>query len=271
MQKAKIEQRIQKLNRLKDVVEIAKFDTLSKLNELEKVTSQHKELARETMNILAFSKQKLAIFTPHEKVPKKILYVYFSFESKLIKVSHQQQEEMLMKYYNRDTDGLITVGEVAKTFAHKNNLNVITSYQEGEESARDISYIAENLLENGQYDGIKVIGKMNSADKEPITVYPIGNIDEETYKMYDKKTFYFSLPYVVENLSSIYMFNRLSGLKGEARYKFYQEKLVMHENSINNIDEKIDSLKYSILKLERKNETEEMITLSQNIRRSEDE
>lgn len=272
MDKAKVIKRVNNLKKIKGIVEIAKFDTLQKLTKAKEIKDHHYKMAELSSEVINFARSKYRIASlinrkTHEKKVKGTLWVYVTMTSNLIKTSYEHFDHMIASGFNPEFDKLIVVGKPAIKFAKKRKYDVLLQEEDIEHSIKNVAAVLNESLTNKLFSKILVVANTRSIKNEPFKLYPLKEIDKEKKKAYTKTKFYFSIVETIINISASYVENTLSGIYQEAYINFYKEKLVRHEGSLKNIDERVAKLKSEINKIHRKEETEEMIQVTQMTKR----
>lgn len=273
MDRAKALKKINNLKKMREIVEIAKFDTLQKLAKADKIKDYHYEIAEVSRQVIQHTKAK---FHLSNKLSKKIrnmsnvetskLFVYITIPSNLLNVSYERIEKILSAAFNKETDKVIAIGDPAITFAKRSGYEILYEYETIENTALRVVSMISNQLNSGMYDEMYIVANTDKIKNAPYKIFPIESDGNEIEK-YKKTKFYYSLAEAVENISNTYIENIVESIYSEAYRQFYKEKLIRHEGSLQNIDDRIKELKMSIHKSNRKKETEEMIQVSQIIKR----
>lgn len=272
MDKAKVIKRVNNLKKIKGIVEIAKFDTLQKLSKAKEVKAHHYKMAELSAEVLNFAKSKYKISSlinrkADEKRTKGTLWVYVTMTSNLIKTSYEHFDHMIDAGFNPETDKLIVVGKPAIKFAAKRKYDILLQEDDIKHSVKNVSSVVNEALTNKLFKTILIVANTRSIKNEPYQLYPLKKIDDKKKKAFSKTKFYFSIVETIINISASYVENTLNGIYQETYINFYKEKLVRHEGSLKNIDERVDKLKSEINKIHRKEETEEMIQVTQMAKR----
>lgn len=272
MDKAKVIKRVTNLNKIKGIVEIAKFDTLQKLAHARKVRGHHEKMSILSKEIITFAKNKYHLSALinrkyHEKQVKGNLWVYVTMTSSLIKASYEHFDSMISKDFNPSEDQIIVIGAPAIKFADRKGYDVLFKKDEIDHSSSEVSTIVNDALTNRLFSNIYIVANTKSTKDKPFKLFPIETDKKQSKKKFKNTKFYFSIIDSIINISASYVENSLHGIYQESYINFYQEKLVRHEGSLKNIDERIDKLKSQINKIHRKEETEEMIQVSQMTKR----
>lgn len=275
MDRAKAIKRINNLQKIKGIIEIAKFDTLQKLAEADRVKKYHYEIAETSKQVIAYAKSKFHLSNKlMDNVFKKNfagnkLFVYITIPSDLLAISYDRIETILDKEFNKSKDKIITIGDPALKYAKKRKLSNVSHFGTLEEELVSLVSAIVNLLNSNQVDEVRVIANTSSIREESYSIFPISpdSTKKDVYKKMNKTKFYYSLSEIIESILTSYFENIFEGIYKEAYREFYKEKLVRHESSITTTDEKIKELKMELHKVRRKKETEEMIAVSQIAKR----
>lgn len=273
MDKAKVIKRVNNLKKIKGIVEIAKFDTLQKLAKANEVKDHHYKMAEISSEVLNFARSKYHISTlinrkAHERQVKGTLWVYVTMTSELIKSSYEHFDQMISQGFNPDEDKIIVIGKPAIKFANKKKYDVLLQEENINLSIKTVSSVVNEALTNKLFSKILIVANTKKIRTEPFQLFPLKALPKEKKKAYVKTKFYFSIIETIINISASYVENNLHGIYQEAYINFYQEKLVRHEGSLKNIDERIEKLNSEKNKIHRKEETEEMIQVSQLTKRN---
>ena len=273
MDKAKVIKRINNLNKIRGIVEIAKFDTLQKLSNAKKTKSHHDKLSTVSKNIISFARSKYHLSAlinrkQHERDVTAKLWVYVTMTSNLIKTSYEHFDSMISKEFNHAEDQILAIGSPAIKFAKNKKMNTLFESEDIDANSKEIAILLNDALTNKKYSKIYIVANTKSTRNEPFQLYPIKDMNKDAKKEFKNTKFYFSIIDSIINISASYVENTLSGIYQESYINFYQEKLIRHEGSIKNIDERVAKLKSEMNKIHRKEETEEMILVSQITRKA---
>lgn len=275
MDRSKAIKRISNLEKVKGIIEIAKFDTLQKLAEADRVKKYHYEIAEVSKQVIAYSKSKFHLSNKLTKNwlngnrDKNQLFIYITIPSDLLSISYERLENILDNEFDWDLDKLITVGEPALQYAKKRKLKPVYHYETLDTDLFKLVSLVTNMLNSNEINEVCVVANTKHIKTHSYVMFPIEPDPEskDKYKNMDKMKFYYSLSEVIEFISNSYFENILEGIYKEAYREFYKEKLVRHESSITATEEKIKELKMELHKVRRKKETEEMIQVSQIAKR----
>lgn len=268
MNKEKILKRLKGLEKVRWIIEIAKIDTLQKLAQSTSIANHHYESADIFKEIMTFSINKLNLKNKYlaktnEQKPK--LFIYISIPSNLIKMSHDKLNNLLVQNINSETDDVIAIGNEALEFSQKKGYRILHSNLDLKHADQVISIINHAIAKN-TYESIGVIALTPEIKNKPLNIFPIYQA-EKSKKDWNNYTFYYSLANNFDNIANTYVVNILSAIYYESYRVFYKKKLLKHEDSLKNIDQKLEYWQKEIHKINRKIETEELVRVS-TLRRS---
>ena len=273
MNKSKIIKVIKNLEKIKEIIEISKFDTLNKLKNATKISNSFFEMAMIAKELVKFAnaKYKLGKETKFKK-NAKILWLYMTSPSKLMSINQNKYSKMLKSNFNPETDLLITIGNRAVKDSIKFGFKTIFEDSKVNKNIENsISSLLSKLVFSGRVSSIKFIMNSPKCPDKPIHIYPINSLnveyDVKMPKLDKKYKFYPSITDAAKNLSNVYISKVSIALIMESKQFQLKEKLIRHEMSIKSIDEKIKSKISYIHKINRKIETEELIHITQIAKR----
>lgn len=266
MDRAKLIKRVKNLEKIKGIVEIAKFDTLQKLAHAQKIKDHHYESATIAKKIILFSKEKFYIsnklLQKKNNLIDRTLWIYITIPSKLIKVSYDKFNRMLNANFNKELDEIIAVGSPAIEWSKNNKFKIYKEFENLNDSGSLVANLINYVVFSKEFSSIKIVANTPFIKEEPFQLFPIENENFDK-KEFAKVKFYHSLSSNIANISNTYVENTIEGIFQETYRLFYKEKLIKHEGSITNIDDRMFNLKKELNKIERKKDTEEMIQITQ--------
>lgn len=272
MNKAKVKKNISNLKKIKEIIEISKFDTLQKLQNATKISDTYLEMALSAKDLIDFANEKYNI--KEKKIKSKTgksLWVYVTPDEELMSISNSKFERMIKEGFDAERDSIIALGDKAVKFAHKHMINI--EYEAVTSSGLEdlVATSIASSIASGEVAKVNFVINSPKLIDSPITVYPMSelNVSHKYDGIHvDKKySFYPSITQSLESLSRIYIFRITNALIKETQYFHLKEKLIRHEGSIKNVDDKIEEKTREMNKINRKNETEELILVSQIAKR----
>lgn len=271
MNKAKVQKNIKNLKKIREIIEISKFDTLHKIQKSAKITDTYFDMALIAKNLLEFVQKEYGIKTSSISTNNVgVLWIFVTPDNGMMKLSNTKFERMLNENYNHETDSVIALGKDATSFAESQKMNLAFSDDESHGHDHSISNLILSLIENKEIGSVKFVLNSPKIKNEPITILPISEFnlktENEISKVNKKYKFYPSLPSSVKTILDSYIQRLVTGFIRETNYMYLKEKLIRHEESLKNVDQRIDVKKANLNKLERKIETEELIFVSQTAR-----
>ena len=272
MNQAKINNRLKNLKNVKAIVEIAKIDTIKKIARSNNVKSLHYEIAEISQQIINYSKQFNKIRTWKKSIKQtkfkqtKSLWIFITLPSALLKMSYSKYETIIEKNIDSKMDSMIAIGDPAIDFAHRKGYNVLTTLENLENSVLKLSSIIIHEINNQKFQRVLIVSQEARTKKSFYKLYPFEDVKYNLKEM-KKRKFFYSLSNTREQIFYNYVKNIIGGIYQESYWNFYVEKLAKHESSLNSIDEKIEELKILLAKIIRKKETEEMIHITQFLKR----
>ena len=270
MDKARINKRLKNLKKVKGIVEIAKIDTIKKIAKSNNIKNHHYEMARTSQQIINYSnslnKFKKRVSQQKQSKQENSLWIFITLPSSLIKISYTKYERIILKNANKKNDAIIPIGDPAITFAKENQFKIFTQFDNLLKTNLKLSSLLLHVIKSREFNNIFIISQASKISKTFYKIYPFYDIKYDRKKM-KKKSFYYSLTDTMEQISYNYIRNIISGIYQESYRNFYVEKLARHESSLKNIDDKIYELKMSLVKNQRKEETEEIIQVIQSVKR----
>ena len=269
MNVSKIKKNITNLKKIKEIIEISKFDTLQKIQNAKKVTETYFEIALLSKEILEYSKKKY--FMRSKLTSKKIktqgvTWIFATITSKLMASSYDVQEKMLLKLFDKEQDQLIVVGQPAIDFAARHEIDVAHALVDIEVAIAELPSIISSIQFLEKTSEVKFISNSVYNKQKPITILPMFKLElnyEHKPQVVKTYRFYPSIGETIESLGKIYVERLIKGLLREAKFLYLKEKLIRHESSIKTVDKKIDEKAAEMNKEMRKTETEELIHITQ--------
>lgn len=271
MDKSKVKKRLVNLNKIMSIVQIAKFDTMQKLSKTSKNLQHHYEIAKISREVLTFVKGIYGKLWDNKPKKFKKVWIFISVGSPLIKTSYEKHFKIFLENFDKQKDFIIPIGPPAQLFAKKNEYKIYKEYDDVEGKEEELAYILLKGMQKNEIHEVQIVAKIKKVNDKPYKIFPLTENEKETKLKLKKYSFSSSLKEITENIPIPYFKNILSGIIQENLFHFYTEKLIRHENSIKNIEEKIIELKSDLNKENRKKETEDMINVSQRAKRRTNE
>lgn len=272
MNKAKVKKNIVNLKKIKEIIQISKFDTLQKLNKETKVSDTYLEMALSAKALIdfAYSTYKIKEKRVKNKI-NKTLWVYVTPDLELMSISNAKFEKIIKNNFDKENDIIISLGDKAEKFVKRENLNPEFSSQttKGHENALAVSIWT--FIIKGIVSSVKFVINTPKIKEEAITIFPMHNLNLDTKKLNLRINkhykFYPSINTSLISITQIYIFRIVHALIKESQYLHLKEKLIRHEASIKSVDAKMELKIRDMNKLNRKQETEELILVSQIAKR----
>ena len=267
----KLTRRIDNLKKIKEIVEISKFDALQKINKATKRRKHHFSIVTQAQNILGFIESKYHLETPFittkktKKQTVKTLWVYLTISSPVLKISYKKYEKIILEQANLKNDSIFTIGKEAKDFAKANDFKIFESFNSFENHSEDIVSLLNGVAFSNLFNEIKLVThSLNALKPESQILFPI-NLPKKSFKNSPLKQlrFFPSVNKVVESLSNSFISNIVNTVFQESYEYFYRNKLLKNEESLTNIDNILQKVQIKINKLKRKKVTNEVISISQ--------
>ena len=276
MNKAKVVKSIKNLEKIREIIEISKFDTLNKLKQATELSNSYFEMGMIAKEIIEFANKKYKLSKEVKATKKsKTLWIYMTSPSELMSINQNKYSNMLKNNFNPETDLLIAIGGKAvkdsikfgyETFFENVNLNHKTDIE--------ISALLSEMVLSGLVSSIRFIINSPKAKEKPVDIYPISSLnfkyEVKSFGIDPKYKFYPSIKDVTKSLANIYISRISTALILESKQFQLKEKLIRHEQSIKSVDENIKSKISDMRKLNRKIETEELILVDQIAKRGEE-
>ncbi|MCK5807118.1 MAG: hypothetical protein KAG91_01840 [Mycoplasmataceae bacterium] len=273
MNKAKVIKSIRNLEKIREIIEISKFDTLNKLKQATEISNSFFEMGMIARDLVNFANKKYRL--GKEVKPKKnskTLWVYMTSPSELMSVNQSKYSKMLKENFNPETDLLVAIGEKAiKDSSRYGFKTIFEDSKVNKEIDTSVPALLSELVFSGEVSSIRFIINSPKGSNEPINIYPMSSLnfkyEADTPKIDKKYKFYPSIKEATKVLANIYISRISTALIMESKQFQLKEKLIRHEGSIKSVDEKIKSKTADMHKLNRKVETEELILVTQIAKR----
>lgn len=263
---------IQNLTKIREIIEISKFDTMQKLQRAIKTSDTFIEFAFYAKNLINFVSEKYKISGQAFKDKEnRTLWVYATSEKEIMSSIDIKFQKMIDEGFNKSKDYIIALGEEAVNHSEKMGLRSVYKNRTLDDVEDKVASIINSMYLLKHVSFVKFIVNSPKVIDSPITILPISKLNiqsKDSLLDFNKK--YSIYPSITESLKSLtqtYIYQMSSGLLKEAKYYHLKEKLVKNEESLKSIDDKVDRLKKDIIKINRKEETEEMILVSQIAKR----
>ena len=272
MNVSKVKKNIRNLKKIREIIEISKFDTLNKLQNAKKINETYFEMAYISKGLIEYSEKKYHIKSVLTKKTKsdKTLWIFATISTSLMATSYSTQEKQIIDGFNKEKDELIAIGEPAINFSKKYNLKTIYLGEDIDIEIGKLPLIISSMHFIGGIERIKFVSNSSLNGAKPINMLPLKelNVRYSPNNKIDKSyKFLPSVAITLESLGKIYIQRLLTGLLREAKFFYLREKLIRHETSIKTVDKKIDRKISDMNKLNRKIETEELILVTQIAKR----
>ena len=273
MNKSKVIKGIKNLEKIREIIEISKFDTLNKLKQATAISNSFFEFAMISKELIDFANKKYKLgkeFRPKKNA--KTLWVYMTSPSELMSVNQSKYSKMLKEHFNPETDILIALG--AKAIKDSSKYGFKTIFEDSKinkHTDNHVPALLSQLVFSGEVASIRFIINCPKVSDEPVDIYPISSLnlkyEVKTPNITRKYKFYPSIQEAIKNLANIYISKISTALIMESKHFQLKEKLIRHEASIKSVDKKIKLKTSDMNKLNRKMETEELILVSQIAKR----
>lgn len=274
MKKAGIQKNIKNLKKIRDILEISKFDTLHKLKEATKISDTYLKMALSARDLILFVEKEFSLKVNKHKSPKNsALWIYITPESELLSVSNAKSERIILRDYDPKKDKMVALGEKAVKFANSHNfeLEFFDKHPANHEDSLANTIAAE--IVTGNVNEVKFMFNSPKVDDHPIIIHPISEfsvkMDYKKLKLSKDYSFYPSINGSIDSLTEIFIYRVVYAFIRETQFVYLKEKLLRHESSIKNVDERISIQMKLIRKILRKEETEEMIHVAQISKRGD--
>ena len=268
MDKQKRINQIANLNKLKETIEISKFDTLQKLEKANKISKRFLDVALISKKILSFIKSKYnKNKSKSNKQKENKAWVFITPEKELLSTNIFKFSKILDQEFDKENDYLICIGFAASEFAIKNNYQTIYLNKKNSDAGDSIGDILTRLVLSNQINRIIFLCDSLRSRKGKINIFPIEELDIHYFKkdelIVNKQIFYPSINNCVDNLLNLYLSKIIKALIIEKNFYYLKEKLIKNENSIKNIDKLIEEKQKQISKDIRKKTTEDLVFMAQ--------
>lgn len=266
--KKQLQNSVQNLGKIREIIEISKFDTLQKLQHATRISSTFIEFAFYAKNLIHFVSKKYKISGQHIKdKTKRTLWIYATSEKEILSSIDTKFRKILEDGYDHAKDCIIALGDEAVKLATEKGFDIIYKNTSLEGVEDKVASAINSLFLLRQVSQVKFIVNSPKVTDEAITILPIEKLNIKSKdSLLDFNNKYSIYPSITESLKSLtqtYIFQMSYGLIKEAKYYHLKEKLIKNEESLKAIDDKIDKIKKGVIKIARKQETEEMILVSQ--------
>lgn len=275
MNLAQSRKNINKLNKIKEIIEISKFVTMQEIAKAVKISQNALELSSLAKHIFEKAHQNFKLHSFYVKPsinasPAK-LWVYVTFHKSLLDSGYDRQEKVLLENFNRSRDILVCVGDVAKSFAEHQNIKVSLYVDDNEKHAtQKIASAIRHFYDEKLVSEVSFVLHTNRTTDSTITILPVAKLTikaESKITHLNPKKYFPSLANTMENLTKIFINETTSAIYHEARYFQLKEKLVRLEDSIQAVEDRMVERRMEYVKASRKQRTEELIMISQNTAR----
>ncbi len=273
MNLSKTKRNIQNLKKINDIVEISKFSTINDLNKALQVSETAFEMAFVAKNIFQLAHDKYGVKNKFisNSLDLPNVWVFATLPSALLSTSYDKYFKIILKGFRPKKDLIVALGETAQDFARSNNFNIIYQSSEMHNQGQIVASTLVSLFINNQVNEIKFVLNSSKITTDEITVLPLDKLSIQRTKekpLNPNTKFFPSMVYALESTATIYI-NRISdALIKEGEYFYLKEKLLRHETSLKSLETRIKDKTRDMNKIRRKAETEEMILITQNTKRS---
>ncbi|MHA0298357.1 MSC_0622 family F1-like ATPase gamma subunit [Mesomycoplasma ovipneumoniae] len=214
---------------------------------------------------------KLSLLTKKAFARQNInLWIYPSSNEKYTQNFFDQIEAKILENYT-EKDFIVPLGVRAINFAKKNDMKIITSFENLDNSFENsvkIGQVIEYGLKTRQFSSVKMAVYSNKIPNFIATIFPLNQFEfkmettQETIDKFkanlDKVRFFPNFEEFYQTQIQTYFATSVQVLLLESQFIVYKNKLI-HENTLlKEIEEKILRLKTTILKIERELEIEEL-------------
>lgn len=266
---AELRRDLEKLNKILEIMEVSKFNTIQKLKNAIKISDTLTEISLIARSVIMFSTEKYKIKNKVSKTIKNdsTVFVFITLPKSLLSTSYDKYEKMIISSFRKGIDKLIAIGGPAIEFASKQKIQPVYSAQSPDNSINNVSSILTGLHLKEEINKIAFVSTSPKVATGPAVVMPLDqvNFGNESFDNFiDKKyKFYPSIIEDLEKLSSLYISRISRAFLQEAKVYFLKDKLVRHEESINSINDLITKKNKALKKEKRKIETEDLIFMNQ--------
>ena len=272
MNVAKVKKNIANLKKIKDVINISKFDTLHQLQTTSKITNTFFDMAMISKGLVEFAEKKYPIISALNSKNKKnkTVWIFATVHSSMFASSYVDQEAQIRKGFNVEYDSLMVIGEHAIKFAQKSGFKTIYKSKTIDQSLEELPSIISSLHNQKIMTRLKFVSNSSQNLEKPITIIPMRdlNIKHNTVTgIGGKYKFLPSLSVSLGHLSEIYVERLIEGLSRDVKYFHLKEKLLRAEEALKSVDKKIEEKTREMRKMLRKIETEELTMVSQVAKR----
>lgn len=260
---------LEKLNKILEIMEVSKFNTIQKLKNAIKISDTLTEISLIARSIIMFSTNNYWIKNKISKTMKNdsTVFVFITLPKSLLSTSYDRYEKMILQNYKNGIDKFIAIGEPAIEFAKKNNITPIFSATNPDDAINSVSSVLTGLHLKEEINRIAFVSTSPKVSTEPAIAMPLSEVNFSTEKFDDfidkNYKFYPSIIEDLEKLSSLYISRISKAFLQEAKIYFLKDKLVHHEESINSINDLIAKKNKLMKKEKRKMETEDLIFMNQ--------
>ena len=272
MNVAKVKKNIANLKKIKDVINISKFDTLHQLQTTSKITNTFFDMAMISKGLVEFAEKKYPIVSSlnSKKKKNKTVWIFATVPSSMFASSYSDQELQITNGFDHDVDSLMVIGEHAVKFAQKSGFETIYNNLSLDESIDELPSIISSLHNQKLMTRLMFVSNSSQNQEEPITIIPMRDLNIKHNTKLDinnKYKFLPSLSVSLGSLSQIYVQRLIEGLSRDVKYSHLKEKLLRAEEALKSVDKKIEEKTREMRKLLRKIETEELTMVSQVAKR----
>ena len=273
MTKAKVQKKISNLKKIKEIIQISKFDTLQKLQKSIEISDTFLEMGMMAKELITFAEKQYKIKAHKIKGKQATLWILITPESELLSTSSAKFKNIIREEFNRDADMLVSLGQEAFDFSElEKDIRTIYKNDKVDSSVEGkVSSLISSLLITGKVSNVKFVLNSPKVGGHPINIFPINelNIDVKTdsIKVDSHYKFFPSLTQALNSLTNIYISRMTYGLIEEAKSFHLKEKLIKHEGAIKNVEERVKKMSMDLRKIARKDETEELILVTQIAKR----
>ncbi|AWX69393.1 MSC_0622 family F1-like ATPase gamma subunit [[Mycoplasma] anseris] len=282
----KIRTKIDTTNSILKIIESKKNITLINILKLTKEINFYYQRAKESKYLIEsldkyyeishpLITQKISFLNVFKKTnkTKKALWVFVTEKEQYETNSYSKHEKILKEKFNVKTDFMIAIGKRAIDFAKVNNFNVV--YSALENNVADLALYLPNFIEifatNQKINGINFLINSSKIKQNYLSILPLENFSFdfkhqkptpiEQIKI-NKLNILPNLDNFIESEMHSYLTYITLTLLSESALINEKYTLVEQNKTINKLEDKIGSLRLSLLRAKRELEVEQISLLT---------
>ncbi|CAC13619.1 unknown; predicted coding region [Mycoplasmopsis pulmonis] len=270
---SKIEKKKKNLINIKNYINIYFLESLSqfqvqnkiytnKLNEVNFIKNIYSNVLKSRFGLKSFFFNGY----PSTKNGRKI-FVYIAEINRISDISHRQLDKKILDTIEKN-DWIIAIGKHAIQFAQENKLNILTTFESIDEKyVNDLKALIYDKYTLGGVYQIEFFFQSNKLKNNSVVILPIKNfhLDKsfEDEEIDPKIEIYPNLTDFVDDLSWIYLQSSISALLIEANFYLIKQRIAKLKDLLNDIDKKIENIKYESSKFRKDILNENVLTTTQ--------